>query len=96
MRSSNIGKLISAAAFFIALVVLLEAGVRFLYEDYRSYHIYARKEYKEELGQLDTLFCGTSRTYSGINPMLFDDLTGSNSLQIKSAKNRKNKRKYIS
>jgi len=82
MRSSNIGKLISAAAFFIALVILLEAGIRFLYEDYRSYHIYARKEYKEELGQLDTLFCGTSRTYSGINPMLFDELTGSNSFHL--------------
>ena len=80
MRSFK--KILLRIVILAGFVYLLETGIRFLYEDYKSYHIYARKEYKQEEGTLDTLFCGTSRTYSGLNPAIYDELTGSNSFNM--------------
>lgn len=78
----NIKKILPRIAILVVFVLLLENGARFLYESYDSYARYTRIEYQQEKGTIDTLFCGTSRTYSGINPDVYDELTGSNSFNL--------------
>lgn len=78
----NIKKILPRIAILVVFVLLLEKGARFLYESYDSYARYTRIEYEQEQGTIDTLFCGTSRTYSGLNPLVYDELTGSNSFNL--------------
>lgn len=75
-------KILPRAAVFIAFVFLLEAGIRFLYEPYTQYSLYARKEYQSMKGEVDTLFCGTSKTYSGYDPAVYDASTGAVSFNL--------------
>lgn len=78
----NIKKILPRIVILVVFVILLEKGARFLYEDYGNYARLTRIEYEQEKGTIDTLFCGTSRTYSGINPLVYDELTGANSFNL--------------
>lgn len=78
----NFKKIFPRAILLIVFVLLLEAGIRFLYEPYTQYSIYARREYQSMEKEVDTLFCGTSKTYSSSDPALYDAKTGAVSFNL--------------
>ena len=78
----NFKKILPRVAVLLAFVFLLEAGIRFLYEPYTQYSIYARREYQSMKEDVDTLFCGTSKTYSGYDPAVYDSSTGAVSFNL--------------
>ena len=78
----NFKKILPGVAVLLAFVFLLEAGIRFLYEPYTQYSIYARREYQSMKEDVDTLFCGTSKTYSGYDPAVYDSSTGAVSFNL--------------
>ncbi|MDO5426154.1 MAG: hypothetical protein Q4F41_20855 [Eubacteriales bacterium] len=78
----NIKKIVPRIFLLIAFVVLLEALVRFLYEPYDRYSIYANREYEQAMGSLDTIYLGTSQAYYGFDPALFDAELGTNSFNM--------------
>ncbi len=80
MRSFK--KIFPRLVLLLLFVFLLEKGVRFLYEPYDQYSIYANREYRENIGNIDTLFVGTSRTYSSCNPAVYDELMNANSFNM--------------
>lgn len=72
----NFKKILPRAILLVVFVILLERGVRFLYEPYTQYSVYANKEYKELKGTVDTIFCGSSKTYSAYDPIAYDEAMG--------------------
>ena len=78
----NFKKILPRVAVLLAFVFLLEAGIRFLYEPYTQYSIYAHQEYQSMKEEVDTLFCGTSKTYSGYDPAVYDSSTGAVSFNL--------------
>lgn len=78
----NFKKILPRVAVLLAFVFLLEAGIRFLYEPYTQYSIYAHREYQSMKEEVDTLFCGTSKTYSGYDPAVYDSSTGAVSFNL--------------
>jgi hypothetical protein len=78
----NFKKIFPRLILLLVFVFLLEKGVRFLYEPYDQYSIYANREYQENIGKIDTLFLGTSRTYSSCDPAVYDELMNANSFNM--------------
>ncbi len=66
----------------LVFMVLLDAGVRFFYEPYDRNAIYTRSDYKEDRGNIDTIFVGTSQTYAGFDPAVFDERLGTDSFNL--------------
>ncbi|MEE0420641.1 MAG: D-alanyl-lipoteichoic acid biosynthesis protein DltD [Lachnospiraceae bacterium] len=78
----SIKKILPRAAAVLCFVFLLESAVQFLYQPYDKYSIYANREYREQKGGVDTLFCGTSHVYYAFDPALFDKRLGTNSFNM--------------
>lgn len=78
----NFKKIVPRLSLILAFVILFEGGIRFLYEPYTQYSIYANKEYKHLKGTVDTIFCGTSKTYSSFDPDLYDEALGTVSFNL--------------
>ncbi len=78
----NFKKIIPRIAAILIFFFVLESVVKFLYMPYDKYSLYANREYKEEQGKVDMIFCGTSHVYSALNPSIIDERLGVNSFNL--------------
>lgn len=78
----NIKKILPRAALLLAFVIFLEWGLGFLYRPYDQYSTYANMEYKALKGTVDTIFCGSSKTYSSFDPAVYDEALGTVSFNM--------------
>lgn len=81
----GVKKAIIRVFLVVAFMISLQGIVRFCYENWSSITIWSKKERKELEGTLDTLYCGTSIVYDGINPKIMDEKLGTNSFNLGSA-----------
>ena len=81
----NIRKIALRILLILCILILYEKAVRFAYEPYRASNIYRSRELKESQGSIDTLFCGTSTTYRGFSPEIWDSGMNGNSFNIATA-----------
>lgn len=69
----------------VVVVAAFEGAVRFCYEGWKTLTVVSKKERDELKGTLDTLFCGTSVTYRGFNPEIYDEKMGTSSFNLGTA-----------
>lgn len=81
----RVGKAIIRVFLVFVFVIALQEAVRFCYENWSSITIWSKKERQGLEGTLDTLYCGTSLVYDGINPEIMDGKLGTNSFNVASA-----------
>lgn len=83
MRSFR--KILIPLGILLAFAVLLEGGVRFCYENWRSYTVVSKQERRDLKGSLDTVYLGTSLAYRGFCPAVLDEKLGTNSFNLGTA-----------
>lgn len=81
----NIKKIAGRLLLIFLVLFLFETVVEFLYRSCNQYSLYAIRELKESQGKIDTLFLGTSTTYRGLSPQVFDEEMGTYSFNAATA-----------
>lgn len=61
---------------FLTIFLLLDGCLKFVLEPVSSLGHYTQIDLKKYEGKIDTLFMGSSWTYTGYNPLLYDEIMG--------------------
>ncbi len=79
-NKGRLGPFFDLIVFFSIFVVLVSL-LNLIFVDYNYYYRILFRGYTEEK-HIDNLFVGSSHVYSGINPIILDDLNGVNNFNI--------------
>lgn len=83
MRSFK--KVVPRICAVLVFVIVFESAVRYAYEGWKTLTVVSKMERDELTGSLDTLFCGTSVVYRGLNPAIYDEKMGTSSFNLATA-----------
>ncbi|RDU22699.1 SGNH/GDSL hydrolase family protein [Anaerosacchariphilus polymeriproducens] len=78
----SIKKILLRLIIVFLFVLILESGLRFIYEPNEDYSQYRKIELEENKGEIEMVFCGTSRTMKDYNPQIFDKKLNTNSFNL--------------
>lgn len=73
MNESVIWKFFIRAMVYLAPILLLMLGMEILQRKLPNDYTYKKQQLEAQLGEIETLILGTSHTYMGINPGLFEE-----------------------
>lgn len=72
MNKSVVKKFFIRVMVYLAPVLLLMLGMEILQRELPNDYTYKKQQLESQLGEIETLILGTSHTYMGINPSLFE------------------------
>jgi len=72
MKESAVWKFFARVMVYLAPVLLLMLGMEILQRKLPNDYSYKKHQLESKLGEIETLILGTSHTYMGINPALFE------------------------